>query len=82
MGCEAAGCKTSTSKGIFIMTPSLEGWSAKAKETPSPHVVRLAPLDINPVFQFLGVRNRALNRALNFSYMASHLIYYSTPSIY
>ena len=33
------------------MTPSLERWPTKAKEAPSPHVVRLAPLDTNPVFQ-------------------------------
>ena len=26
----------------------------KAKEAPSPHDVRLAPLDTNPVFQSLG----------------------------
>ena len=32
------------------MTPSLEGWPTKAKEAPSPHEVRLAPLDTNPVF--------------------------------
>ena len=36
------------------MTPSLEGWPTKAKEAPSPHEVRLAPLDTNPVFQCLG----------------------------
>ena len=36
------------------MTPSLEGWSTKAKEAPSPHEVRPAPLNINPVFQGLG----------------------------
>ena len=36
------------------MTPSLEGWPTKAKEPPSPHEVRLAPLDTNPVFQSLG----------------------------
>ena len=36
------------------MTPSLEGWPTKAKETPSPHEVRLALLDTNPVFQYLG----------------------------
>ena len=35
------------------MIPSLEGWPTKAKEVPSPHVVRLAPLDTNPVFQSL-----------------------------
>ena len=36
------------------MTPSLEGWPTKAKEAPSPHEVRLAPLDTNPLFQVLG----------------------------
>ena len=53
MGCEAGQCKTSTPYGIFIMTPSLEGWPTKAKEAPSPHEVRLSPLDTNPVFQCL-----------------------------
>ena len=37
------------------MTPSLEGWPTKAKETPSAHEVRLVPLDTNPVFQYLGI---------------------------
>ena len=37
------------------MTQSLEGLLTKAKEAPSPHEVRLEPLDTNPVFQFLGV---------------------------
>ena len=32
------------------MKPSLEGWPTKAKEVPSPHEVRLAPLDTKPVF--------------------------------
>ena len=32
------------------MTPSPEGWPTKTKAAPSPHEVRLAPLD-NPVFQ-------------------------------
>ena len=36
------------------MTPSLEGLPTKAKEAPSPHEVRLAPLDTNPAFQCLG----------------------------
>ena len=36
------------------MTPSLEGWSTKAEEAPSPHEVRLAPVDTNPVFQSLN----------------------------
>ena len=53
MGCEAGRCKTSTPKGIFIMTPSLEGRPTEAKEAPCPHQVRLNPLDTNPVFQCL-----------------------------
>ena len=36
------------------MIPPLEGWPTKAKEAPSPHGVRLAPLDTNPLFQNLG----------------------------
>ena len=32
------------------MTPSLERWTTKAKEAPSPHEVRIAPLDTIPVF--------------------------------
>ena len=35
------------------MTLSLERWPTKAKEAPSPHKVRLALLDTNPVFQSL-----------------------------
>ena len=37
------------------MTPSLEGLPTKDKEEPSPHEVRLAPLDTNPIFQCLWV---------------------------
>ena len=36
------------------MIPSLEGWPTKAKGAPSPHEVRLTPLNSNPVFQCLG----------------------------
>ena len=32
------------------MTPSLEGWPTRAKEAPSPHEVRLATLDTDPLF--------------------------------
>ena len=42
------------------MTPSLEGWPTKAKEAPSPHEVRLAPVDPNPVFQCLGEKGLVL----------------------
>ena len=31
------------------MTPSLEGWPAKAKEGPSPHEVRLGPTGHQPI---------------------------------
>ena len=37
------------------MTPSLEGLPTKAKEAPSPHEVRLTPLDTNPIFQCLEI---------------------------
>ena len=37
------------------MTPSLKGWPTKAKEASSPHEVRLALLDTNPVFQCLRI---------------------------
>ena len=46
------------------MTPSLEGWSTKAKEAPSPHEVRLALLDTNPVFQSLGDSDLVNNEIL------------------
>ena len=39
---------------MFIVMPSLEGWPTKAKEAPSPHDVRMAPLDTNSVFQSPG----------------------------
>ena len=44
--------KPCTLYGVFIVTPSLEGWSAKTKESPSPHQAGLAPPDINPAFQY------------------------------
>ena len=42
------------------MALSIKGWATKAKEAPSPHEVRLIPLDNNPVFQCLGVVTRPL----------------------
>ena len=36
------------------MATSLEGSPTKVKEAPSPNEVRLALLDSNPVFQYLG----------------------------
>ena len=36
------------------MITSLEEWQTKAKVAPSPHEVRLSPLDTNTVFQCLG----------------------------
>ena len=53
MGCKAGWCKKSTPQGIFTATPSLEGWSTKAKEAPSPHEARMSLRDTNPVFQSL-----------------------------
>ena len=44
------------------MIPSLEGWPTKAKEAPSPHEVRMFPLDTNPVFQSLGVKLGVLQK--------------------
>ena len=44
------------------MIPSLEGWPTKAKEAPSPHEVRMSPLDTNPVFQSLGVETLSKTR--------------------
>ena len=41
-------------KVFFIVILSLGGWPTKSKEAPSPHDVRLTPLDTNPVFQWLG----------------------------
>ena len=38
---------------MTIVTPSLEGFPTKAKEAPSPHEVRLTPLEANPIFQCL-----------------------------
>ena len=37
------------------MAPSLEGSPTKAKEAPSPHEVRLALLNTNPVFYHLEI---------------------------
>ena len=48
------GCEGSNPQGIFIVIPSVEGWSNKAKEAPSPHEVRLTLLETNPVFHCLG----------------------------
>ena len=50
MGYQAGGCEHHPQKTIFYVTPSLEGWTAKAKEAPYPHELRLASLNTNPVF--------------------------------
>ena len=79
MGCEAGRCnKTSIPQGIFIVTPSLEGWPTKAKEAPSPHEVRLNLLYIKLVFQCLWeltFRNFAL--VLDHVWKILHLWYKS-----
>ena len=54
VGMRSWSMRTSTPKGIFIVTASLEGWPTITKEAPFPHEVRLALLDTNPVFQSLG----------------------------
>ena len=50
------------------MTPSLEGRLTKAKEAPSRHEVKLAPLDTNPVFQCLGGKTDRLAPAVLISF--------------
>ena len=54
MWCKDGRCKRSPQQDIFIVTALLDGLPTKAKEAPSPHKVRLAPLDTNTVFQCLG----------------------------
>ena len=49
------------------MITSLEGWPTKAKEAPSPHEVRLAPLDTNPVFQCLEGKSHNSNFTIKVS---------------
>ena len=49
------------------MTPSLEGWPTKAKEAPSPHEVRLTPLDTNPVFLMSRGMSQGMSSILNVS---------------
>ena len=57
MGWEAGQCRTSTPEGIFIVTPSLEGWSSKAREEPSPHEVRHGPTGHQPsISMSLGIK--------------------------
>ena len=41
-------------RDIFIVIPPLEVGPTKAKEAPSPHKVRLTPLESKPVFQCFG----------------------------
>ena len=67
MGCEAGRYnKTSTPEGIFILLQSLEGWSTQAKEAPSPHEVRLTPLDTNSVFQCLSGASLQLGKLFRY----------------
>ena len=48
------------------MTPSLEGRLTKTKEATSLLEVRPTPLDINPVFQFLGEEKNASSSHFRF----------------
>ena len=41
------------------MHASLEGWTTKDKQVPSPHEVRLDPLDTNPYFNVSGKKIQA-----------------------
>ena len=43
------------------MTPSLEGWPTKAKEARSPHEVRPALLDTDPVYQYVQINSSEPN---------------------
>ena len=82
MGCEASRCnETSTSKGISIVIPSLEGWPTKAKEEPSPHEVRLSPLDTNPVFECLEDKRHLLNHVKHFVSLFLLCIFYFVEQI-
>ena len=49
-GCEDGRCNKTLRHKVFLSSLSLEGWAAKAKETPFLYEVRLAPLDTNPEF--------------------------------
>ena len=48
------------------MIPSLECWPTKAKDAPSPHEVKLTPVDTKPVFQCLGVSSYDYGLLLGF----------------
>ena len=49
------------------MTPSLEAWPTEAKEAPSPHDVKLAPLDTKPVTECLkGDMIQNKNQSISF----------------
>ena len=55
MECQTCRCnKASIPSGIFVVTPSIEGWPTKANEAPSPDEVRPTLLVTNPVLQSLG----------------------------
>ena len=82
MGCEAGQCKTSTPQGIFIVTPSLEGWPNNAKEAPPPYEVRLALLDTNPVFQCLRENTHRLNPCLESNLNKDSMDIYSKTCLY
>ena len=58
------------------MTPSLDGLPTEAKEAYFPHEVRLAPLDINPVFRVSG--NVLVTCYLTYNIPQSYLILHCT----
>ena len=60
MGCKAVWCNKISIPyviGIFIVTPLVEGWPTKVKESPSPLKVKRTLLDTNSVF--LGLKENA-----------------------
>ena len=58
------------------MTPQ-EGLPTKAKEAPSPHEVRIALLDTNPVFQCLGELEFKISKTLRYQKSYLQLSYNS-----
>ena len=64
------------------MTPSLEGLPTKTKEAPSPHEVRLTPLDTKPVFQCLNhnIENRLKDMA--FCHLLENLEIYMVQNLW
>ena len=66
MGCEAGRCKTSTyTIRHFYCDTITRRVANQGFKAPSPHEVKLASLDINPVFQSLGKNTRMEDFQIN-----------------